>query len=139
MTQAVETRAVQLVDELNPQGLANVLWALASMQHQPGERALTTLSSRGVGRLAARFNSQNLANVVCDPYQSTDHHLPPPVLRVDLVSESPGCLDRRMFNVGWVRSNPRGWLHGRYGPMPRCGGYRIRPWWPHCSQRARSA
>jgi hypothetical protein len=69
--QAVEGRAVQLVDEFNPQGMANVLWALASMQHQPGEQALTTLSSRGVGRLAARFNSQNLANVVCLPCHST--------------------------------------------------------------------
>jgi hypothetical protein len=73
MTQAVEARAVQLVDELNPQGIANVLWALASMQHQPGEHALTTLSSRAVGRLATRFNSQNLANVVCYPY----HPCPP--------------------------------------------------------------
>jgi hypothetical protein len=61
--QAVEERAVAVVDEFNPQGLANVLWALASLNHQPHEHALATLS-RGVGRLAPRFNAQNLANVV---------------------------------------------------------------------------
>jgi len=50
---ALEARAGEVAAACNPQNVANILWAYATMGREPGERALGALEARAAEVAAA--------------------------------------------------------------------------------------
>ena len=59
----LEGRAEAISGEFNPQGIANTLWAFATMGTKPGERMMGQLERRAEA-ISGEFNSQAIANTL---------------------------------------------------------------------------
>jgi hypothetical protein len=59
----MQQQATATADDFEPQGVANVLWALATMGIEPQPRLLQTLQRQATAT-ADDFNNQNVANVL---------------------------------------------------------------------------
>jgi len=59
----LEGRAEEVAGTFNSQGVANTLWAFATMGRKPGERVMGMLEGR-VEEMAGTFNSQDVANTL---------------------------------------------------------------------------
>ena len=64
MRRALEGAAVRVAPSMNAQGVANTLWALATLGWQAGEGAMRCALEGAAVRVAPGMNAQNVANTV---------------------------------------------------------------------------
>ena len=98
-----ELLRLEVVDDFNPQALANTVWAWATMRHQPSDKVLIALERRMLA-CVDDFNPQDVANTLWA--WATMRHQPSADALIALERRMLACVDdfkpQNLTNTLWA-------------------------------------